>query len=56
MRRIFATLFGIVAIGMIVFTLIQAQNMGAPWMFTAVGMLMIIGIVISVIRAWLRRY
>ncbi len=55
MRRIFTTLFAIVAIAMIIFTVTQAQNMGAPWMFTAVGVLMIIGIVISVIRAWLHR-
>jgi len=56
MRRIVTTLFGIVAIAMVIFIMIQAQNVGAPWMFTAAGILMIIGIVISVIRAWLRGY
>ncbi len=54
MRRIKATLFGVVTIAVIIFTMIQAQNMGAPWMFTAFGILMIIVIVVSVIRAWLR--
>jgi hypothetical protein len=54
MRRIKTTLFAVVAIAAIIFTVTQAQNMGAPWMFTAFGVLMIIVIVISVIRVWLR--
>lgn len=54
MRRIVTTLSAVVAIVMVIFTMTQAQNIGAPWMFTAVGILMIIGIVVSVVRVWLR--
>lgn len=54
MRRIMNTLFALVAIVMVVFMITQAQSAGAPWMFTAFGILMIVGIVISVLRVWLR--
>ncbi|UCC59039.1 MAG: hypothetical protein JSW14_03870 [Candidatus Bathyarchaeum sp.] len=54
MRRIKATLFAVVAIAIVISTIIQVQNMGAPWFFAAFGVFMIIVIVISVIRAWLR--
>lgn len=55
MRRIVTTIFAVVALAIVVFIVTQAQGMGAPWMFTAVGILMIVGILISVIRAWLHR-
>ena len=54
MRRITTTLFGVVAIAVIIFTIIQAQNMGVPGMFNTFAILVIIVIVVSVIRAWLR--
>jgi hypothetical protein len=54
MRQIKTTLFAVVAITAIIFTVTEAQKMGAPWMFTASGIFMIIVVVISVIRAWLR--
>lgn len=54
MRRILTTLFGVVAIAIIIFTTAQAQNIGSSWMFTVAGILMIIGIAITVIRVWLR--
>jgi len=53
MRRIVTTLFSVIAIAMVIFIVTQAQSMGAPWMFTAFGILMIVAIVISVIRTWL---
>jgi hypothetical protein len=52
--RIRTTLFAVVAIAVILFIMVQAQSVGAPWVFTAVGIVMIVVIVISVIRAWLR--
>ena len=54
MRRIVNTLFAIVAIVIVIFIITQAQNIGAPLIFTAVGIFMIIIIVISAIRTWLR--
>ena len=56
MRRITSTLFAIFAIILVVFTMTQASNIGAPWIFTAVGIFMIVLIVISIIRVWLRGY
>jgi hypothetical protein len=55
MRRIANTLFAIVAIAIVIFIMAQAQNTGAPWIFTTVGILMIIIIAFSIIRTWLRR-
>jgi len=55
MRRIINTLFAIVAIAIIIFIMTQTQNTGAPWIFTAVGISMIIIIAVSIIRTWLRR-
>jgi membrane protein YdbS with pleckstrin-like domain len=52
MRRIRITVFSVIAIAVLLYYVAQAQN--APWMFTAFGVLMIVVIVISVIRAWLR--
>jgi hypothetical protein len=54
MRRIVNTIFAIVAIAVVIFIMAQAQNTGAPWIFTAVGILMIIIIAFSIIRIWLR--
>jgi len=45
-----------VAIAVLVFMIVQAQDMGASWMFTVVGILMIVGIAVSMVRAWLRGY
>jgi hypothetical protein len=55
MDRVFTTLTAVIAIAIVIWMMIQAQNMGAPWMFSAFGILMIIVIAISVVRAWLRR-
>jgi hypothetical protein len=55
MRRIANTVFAIIAIAIVIFIMAQAQNTGAPWIFTAVGILVIILIVFSMIRTWLRR-
>ena len=54
MGRIVNTLFAIVVIAVVIFIMVQAQNMGVPWIFTAVGILMIIIIAFSIIRTWLR--
>jgi hypothetical protein len=54
MRRVKTTLFSIISIAVIIYIVTQAQSIGAPWIFTAAGIFMIIVIVISVIRAWLR--
>ena len=52
MRRLKNTIFAAVAIAVV--TITQAQNMGAPWIFGAVGIFMVVVIVVSVIRVWLR--
>jgi hypothetical protein len=52
--RLRTTLFGIIAIALILYSLIQSQNVGAPGMFTTFAIVLIIIIVLSVIRAWLR--
>jgi hypothetical protein len=52
--RVRTTLFAVVAIAIILFVMVQVQSGGAPWVFTAFEILMIVMIVISVIRAWLR--
>ncbi len=49
-----STMFALVAVVIVVFMITQAQNAGAPWIFTAFGILMIVGIVISMLRVWLR--
>ncbi|MDH5482001.1 MAG: hypothetical protein OEY22_03855 [Candidatus Bathyarchaeota archaeon] len=56
MRRIASTLSAIFAIIVVLFILMQAQSMDAPWIFTAFGIFMIAVIVLSVIRVWLRGY
>jgi hypothetical protein len=55
MDLVFTTQTAVIAIPIVIWMMIQAQNMGAPWMFTAFGILMIIVIAISVVRARLRR-
>jgi hypothetical protein len=54
MRRLKTTIFGAVAIAIVIYIITQAQNMGAPWIFTVSGIFMLVAILISVIRAWLR--
>jgi hypothetical protein len=56
MRRIVTTLFAVFAIAIVILIMTQAQSIDAPWVFTAVGILMIIVIVMSLVRTWLRRY
>lgn len=34
MRRIVNTLFAVIAIAIVIYITTQAQNMGAPWIFT----------------------
>ena len=54
MRRITTTVFGIIAIIIILYIRAQASQMPAPFMiFNLVTLMMIILIVISIIRAWL---
>jgi len=54
MRRITTTVFGIIAIIIILYIRAQASQMPAPFMiFNLVTLMMIIIIVISIIRAWL---
>jgi hypothetical protein len=36
------------------FVMLQAQSVGAPWVLTAFGIVLIIIIAIRVIRSWLR--
>ncbi len=54
MRQIRTTLFALLTIAVVIFMISEAQSVGAPWIFTAFAILVIIVIVISVIRAWLR--
>jgi hypothetical protein len=54
MRRIKTTAFGVIVIAVLVFMITEAQSIGAPWIFIAVAIFMIVLIVISVVRAWLR--
>ena len=54
MRRLKTTMFAAIAIVLVIYIITQAQNMGAPWIFTAAGVFMVAVILFSVIRAWLR--
>jgi len=54
MRRIFATVFSITAILIVLFISNQAGNIGVPWEFNLVIIAMIAIIVIGLIRTWLR--
>jgi hypothetical protein len=54
MRRVTATVFSIVSIIIVLFILTQAAEIGAPWPFALVAAAIIILIVISLIRIWLR--
>ncbi|MDH5375203.1 MAG: hypothetical protein OEZ21_03205 [Candidatus Bathyarchaeota archaeon] len=56
MKRITTTLFGIFAIIVILFTMAQAGNMGVPWLFNLAAVVMIIVVIISVVRVWLRGF
>ncbi len=54
MRRIKATAFAIVAIIIVLFIMVQAGNIGVPWQFSLVAIVIIGLIVLSLIRTWLR--
>jgi len=54
MRRITTTLFGVFAIIVIVFTMTQAINMGVPWVFSLAAIFMIIVVIFSIVKVWLR--
>jgi hypothetical protein len=54
MRRIKATFFSIITIIVALFIVTQAGEIGAPWPFTLVAIAIIILILISLIRTWLR--
>jgi membrane protein implicated in regulation of membrane protease activity len=54
MRRIKATVFAIVAIIIAFFILAQASDIGAPFQFSLVAVVIIAIIVISLIKTWLR--
>jgi hypothetical protein len=53
LSRIKTTVFAIVVILVVLVAMGQAQSLGAPWIFTAVGILMIVMAAISIIRTWL---
>jgi len=54
MRRIKATVFSIVAIIIAFFIMAQAGDLGAPFPFILVALVIIAIIVISLIKTWLR--
>ena len=54
MRRVRATIFSIIAIIVTLFIVSQAGEIGAPWPFTFIAAVIIIFIVISLVRTWLR--
>ena len=54
MRRIKATAFAIIALIIVLYIVAQAGNMGVPWQFSLVALIIIGLIVISLIRTWLR--
>lgn len=54
MRRIKATMFAIVAIIIALFIIARAGDIGDPWVFSLVVVVIIVMIVISLIRTWLR--
>lgn len=54
MRRIKATVFAIVAIIIALFIMTRAGDIGASWQFSLVAVVIIVVIVISLIRTWLR--
>jgi hypothetical protein len=54
MRRIVATIFSVVAIAFVLFWISEAASIGAPWIFSLVGVVMIIFIALSLIRTWMR--
>ena len=56
MRRITTTLFGIFAITVILFIMTQAANMRVPWIFSSAAIFMIIIVIVSIVRVWLRGY
>lgn len=54
MRRIKATAFAIVSIIIVLYIMVQAGDIGVPWQFNLVAIVIIGIIVISLIRSWLR--
>jgi len=54
MRRITTTLFGVLAIIIILYTMSQATSMGVPWVFSLAAIFMIIVVIASIVRVWLR--
>jgi hypothetical protein len=54
MRRIRVTIFSIIAIIVTLFIVTQAGEIGAPWPVTLVAIVIIILILFSLIRTWLR--
>ncbi|MEJ2126272.1 MAG: hypothetical protein P8X84_01960 [Candidatus Bathyarchaeota archaeon] len=54
MRRIFATLFSVTAILVVLFIMNQAGNMGVPGEFNLLIVVTIVIIVMGLIRIWLR--
>ena len=49
MRRIKATVFGIISIIVVLFILTQAGEIGAPWPFTLVAIVIIILVLIIIL-------
>ena len=54
MRRIFATVFSITAILVVLFISSQAGNIGVPWEFNLIIIATIVIIIIGLIKTWLR--
>ena len=54
MRRITATISGVLGIVFILYWMFQATGTGADWIFNLFGAVMIIVIAIYLIRTWIR--
>jgi len=54
MRRIKATVFSIISIIIVMFILAQAGEIGAPWPITLLAIVIIILVLFSLVRTWLR--
>ena len=54
MRRIRATLFSVITIIVVLFIIAQAGEIGVPWPFTLVAIAIVVLILLSLIRTWLR--
>ena len=54
MGRIRNTISGIITIIVVLFMITQASEIGVPWPFTIIAIVIVILIIFSLIRTWLR--